>query len=443
MRTPVLRVILAFVLVLAPTSVQAQSLQDVLNELFVFGGGDDPLFLVGTAGQEATAVHGEHFIPASSEANSALINFFNSAIAANISNFPLSATVASKTVRFVDGVPTPTSQSFGPIFAERAQTVGRGRFNAGFNYSRLSFSTIRGIDLDDVQLNFVHQNSDFPGCDEAFLADCTLYGVPVFENDVIGLTLDVNVDVNLFAFFGTFGVTDWFDLSVAIPIVDISLQGSSLASVTPFFDPPFHFFGGTRDNPVLQAESQAFGDASGIGDIAVRAKLLLVSGENWDLGVLGEARAPTGDEDDFLGTGEWEAGGLAIISGTFADFSPHANIGYQYRGSDLDQDEVKLVAGFDQRVTDWATLAVDFLGNFKVGDEELAFPDPVQYEAPFERTLELTNIPSVRDDRLDGSLGFKFQTQGGLIIVTNVLIPLNDGGLRSGLIPTLGIEYTI
>ena len=44
---------------------------------------------------------------------------------------------------------------------------------------------------------------------------------------------------------------------------------------------------------------------------------------------------------------------------------------------------------------------------------------------------------------MDGSFGFKFQTGGGLIIVTNVLVPLNDGGLRSGVIPTLGLEYTM
>jgi len=121
----------------------------------VFGSGDEPLFLVGTAGQEATAVHGNHFIPASSQANGLLTSFFNASIGYNVASFPLSSAVASQTFKFVDGVPTPTSNSFGPIFAERAQTVGRGRLNAGLNYSRLRFSDIRGVDHNDIALTFV------------------------------------------------------------------------------------------------------------------------------------------------------------------------------------------------------------------------------------------------------------------------------------------------
>ena len=80
---------------LLPAASHNQSMQDVLNELFVFGGGEDALFLAGSAGSPGTAaLHGDHFIPASSDANTALLSFFNTAIAANISNFPLSSTVA-------------------------------------------------------------------------------------------------------------------------------------------------------------------------------------------------------------------------------------------------------------------------------------------------------------------------------------------------------------
>lgn len=436
-----------FVLVsslLLPAASHGQSMQDVLNELFVFGGGEDPLFLAGSAGSAGTAaLHGEHFIPASSEANTALLSFFNTAIGANVANFPLSSTVASKTFRFVDGVPTATSNSFGPIFAERAQTIGRGRLNAGLNYSRLRFAEIRGIDLNNVQLTFVHENSDFPGCDDVFGADCSLYGVPGFENDVINLSLDVQLEANVFAFYTTFGVTDWLDLSVALPIIDFDMRGTSLATIVPTTDPVFHFFGGTQEDPELTATTQAFGSASGIGDIAGRLKALIVRGASWDMGILAEVRAPTGREEDFLGTGEWNAKGLLILSAIFSDFSPHTNVGYEYRGSEFDQDALGIIAGFDQRVADWVTLAVDFLGSFKVGSEKLVFPEAVTLQAPFTRTVHLTNIPNSRDDIMDGSLGFKFQTGGGLIIVTNVLVPLNNGGLRAGVTPTVGLEYTM
>ena len=86
---------------------------------------------------------------------------------------------------------------------------------------------------------------------------------------------------------------------------------------------------------------------------------------------------------------------------------------------------------------------MDFLSAFKVGDQELVFPQPVRFDEPFRRTLPATNIPDRNDDIIDGSIGFKFRTGSGLIIVTNVLVPLNDGGLRSSPVPTLGVEYTL
>lgn len=435
--------VLLVLTLLPPRDIHAQSMRDVLNELFVFGGGDDPLFLVGTAGQEATAVHGDHFIPSEVQSNGILLDFFNTSISANIANFPLSSTVASQTFRFVEGVPMSTSNSFGPIFAERAQTLGRGRLNAGINYSRLRFAKIRGLGLDNVQLSFVHQNSDFPNCDVIFGGDCSIWGIPQFENDVIGLSLDLDIDADVFAFYATFGVTDWLDLSVALPVVDFSLRGTSVGTIMATTDPALHFFGGTQEEPIFEERTQAFGEATGIGDVAGRLKALLVRGENWDLGALAEVRAPTGREEDFLGTGEWNARGLLIVSGTFSDFSPHANVGFEYRGADFDGNELEVITGFDHKLSDWATLAIDFLGAFKVGEDRITFPEPVELHAPFTRTIDLTNIPDRNDDVMDGSVGFKFRTGGGLIVITNVLVPLNEGGLRSNVTPTLGIEYTL
>ena len=106
-----------------PATAHAQTMQEALAELFVFGGGDDPLFLVGTSGQAATEVHAGNFIPASSEANSVVLQFFGNAIASGIANFPLSSTVASQTVKFVGGVPAATSRRFGPTPAWSSPTA--------------------------------------------------------------------------------------------------------------------------------------------------------------------------------------------------------------------------------------------------------------------------------------------------------------------------------
>lgn len=432
----------AALLVLRPGPAAAQSMSDLLDDLFVFGGGDQ-LFLTGSADVPSTKAHGDHFLPDRSESNGAVLSFFTRTVARNVSSFPLPSTVSSETFVFVDGVPTPTSNSFGPISSERAQTIGRGRLNAGAIYSRLRFSALRGVPLDRIGMTFIHVNADFPGCDEAFEGDCTEFGIPQVENDLIHLSLDLDVEAEVYAFYTTYGLTDWLDLSVAVPIVDLEMRGASVARITPSTpDQALHFFGGTPENPQLEARSQVNGATTGIGDIAVRLKGRITRNDVWDVAALGELRAPTGRREDFLGAGDPNVKGILILSGTFQEFSPHLNLGYEHRGSALDEDEVELAVGFDHLLGDQVTLAVDLLGSFKLADDPLEFPKPVELTAPFRRTVERTNIPDRRDDIVDASFGFKLRTSAGLVIVVNTLVPLNDGGLRSSPVPTVGVEYS-
>lgn len=418
-------------------------MRDALSQLFVFGPGDDPLFLAGSAGVPSTQVHGDHFIPSATAANGSVIDFFTEAIARNVSSFPVPTTVASQTFVFVNGVPTPTSSSFGPISTERAQTLGRGRLSAGITYSRLGFQRIRGVDLGDVELTFVHQNVDFAGCDEAFGGDCSKMGIPSAENDVIDVALNLSISAEVVALYTNYGLTDWLDLGIAVPVIGLDYVGSSQATIVPFGGAPaLHFFGGTPDDPVLTDRTQSHSHATGIGDVAVRLKARFARGATWQAAILGETRAPTGRQEDFLGAGSWNAKGLFILSGDLSGFSPHANVGYEFRGSRLDQDAFVGALGFDDRLADWVTVAADVLGAFKVGKQTLLLPRPVTIEAPFVRTVRLTNIPERRDDVIDGAFGFKFRAASGLVVIANALIPLNEGSLRPGVVPTLGLEYS-
>lgn len=421
----------------------AQSMESILNDLFVFQGSGDALFLVGSAGVPSTEVHGNHFIPSEVESNGTLLSVFTSAIANNISNFPLSSTVSSQTFSFVGGVPTPTSTSFGPIFAERAQTLGKGRFDVGFNYSSINFSHIRGTPLSDVRLNFIHDNVDFPNCDEIFATDCSQHGAPAWEHDVISLNLNLDIEAEIFAFYASVGVLDWLDLSVAVPVVSLALGGTSVARVEPSSTTPLnHFFGGTPENPILEAQSSSSGQTTGLGDVAGRLKARILDGTEVDVALLAEVRLPTGREEDFLGSGETSARGLLIASATLGDFSPHVNAGYVIRqGADVD-NAVALVAGFDHRLSEWATFAADVLGDFAIGDSGPRFPEEFTFQVPFRRTVEQTNIQNRRDDRVDASIGFKVRSGSGVVLVANALISLNDGAMRDRVIPTFGLQYS-
>src|SRR2546425_10581865 len=79
-------------LTLAATSLDAQGLRDKISDLFIFGAGQDPLFLSGTASDQATALHADHFVPSAVSDNGTLISFIGTAISQNVANIPVSAT---------------------------------------------------------------------------------------------------------------------------------------------------------------------------------------------------------------------------------------------------------------------------------------------------------------------------------------------------------------
>ena len=423
----------------------AQGLRDKINELFVFGSGQDPLFLAGTADpNNSTAIqaHGAHFVPSAVESNGSLITFLTGALGSNVSNIPISATGSGTTFRFDAGVPVPTSTSAGPIFAERGQTLGRGRVYVNVSVTGFDFQSLRGVDLDAINLKFTHVNVDFPGCDSTFGGDCSQHGLPLLENDFIELDLALDMQVRSIAFVLTYGLLDWIDVGVAMPIITTSIRGTSVAQVVPFGGPTAaHFFAGTVDNPELQATRFIEGSATGIGDIVTRAKFGVSDSPRTKFAILADARFPTGRDEDFLGSGNFSFRGLGVLSSQFGDFSPHLNMGYLYQSGDIANDAVLATIGFDQLLAPWATLAVDLLSELEVGESNLVIPADVHLENPFRRTISPSSIPNGRDDRINGSIGFKFLTGVGPIIVTNAMVPIS-GGLRPDIVFTASLEYT-
>jgi hypothetical protein len=435
----------ALLVAFAPAS-SGQNLRQRISDLFIFGEGQEPLFLAGSGDPSNPAslqAHGMHFIPSSSAENSALIATIGDALGSSIGSIPIGSTSGSESFHFVGGVPVRSSTSAGPIFAERAQTLGAGRALVGISRTAFSFATLRGVDMNDIQLTFTHQNVAFPGCDALFAGDCTKYGVPAFENDVMNFRLSMDLDVRVTSAYVTYGVTDRLDIGLVLPIVQADFRGESFAQLVPFGGTTSaHFFAGTSANPVLTASRQSLGSSVGLGDVAVRAKVNLRETADANVAVLLDARFPTGSEEDLLGGGKFAGRALAIIDSRLGDFSPHANVGYLHHAGDRQNDAVLATLGFDQRIRETVTLAADLVSELQVGDSKLILPEIVTYESPFRRTLNPTNIPTMRDDIVNGSFGVKVAPARRTIIVLNALFPLNRGGLRPNLVYTAGIEHT-
>jgi hypothetical protein len=420
---------------LAATPLAAQRqppLRDRFQQLFSFGNSGAPLCLDGSV--SAANGHGDHFLPGVAAGNATIIGFLTDAIGINAANLPLSASGSGQTFKFVGGLPVKTSASFGPVFGERAQTVGKRRVVVGANLTGINFNSLRGVPLDKLILNFTH--SDVPGTGRPGLGD------PEKENDIIQVRLQLYVNLLVSTFFVTYGLGDQVDLSLAVPLVHTSIQGRSEAQIYPFGGPTaVHFFTGTPENPGLTASAATFGSHTGLGDIALRLKANLRRNERFGLSLMADARLPTGSEEDLSGAGHLALRGLAIASGRFGDFAPHLNAGFLLRGGRGRNEAVLLTGGFDQPVAGWATLAVDLLSEWELGRSGLQLPGTVSYLYPFVRTVEPTNIPDMHDHRVNGSLGFKFRTPGGPILVTNALVPLRRGGLQASVTWTLGVDF--
>ena len=84
------------------TPLHAQALEDKITDLFIFGEGEQVLFLGGSGGSDnpTIQVHGMHFIPSAVSTNGTIISFLTNAVGSNVANLPVSASSGGETFRF-------------------------------------------------------------------------------------------------------------------------------------------------------------------------------------------------------------------------------------------------------------------------------------------------------------------------------------------------------
>jgi hypothetical protein len=428
MRPSPLPLVLVTCALLHATDARAQTLSSLINDLFTYGDCGEPLCLVLTG---SDTLHQRHYIPAVTQGSQSVLGFLSQSIGRSTANLPISATSSGATFRIVDGLPVKTSTSAGPIFAERSQTLGRGRFFIGANVSGISFTTLNSAPIGDLRFNFGHQNVGNPEV-----------GDPVLENDLISSDLALSVQQQVATVFATWGILDFVDIGVAVPVVRTSLSGSSASQITPFGATAVHRFGGDSANPILRATKSVSGSASGLGDVAGRLKINLGQSDKLGAAILADVRFPTGDEEDFLGTGSTSIRAQGIVGAQLGNFAPHLNMGYAARTDTLQSDAILATLGFDALVADWATVAAELITEWQLGATKISLPGPLEYQVPFQRSYPATSIPERRQDAMNMSLGAKFVVRGGMVLVVNGLVPIKKAGLQPEIAWTAGLEYT-
>lgn len=396
---------------------------------------------------------GRGFDAAALEADTTITKTLNSLIATNVSSFPLTSTNAAITLDLATGeVATTQRESLGPLFTESAQTIGKNKLNLSFNYSHYNLAEFRGLATEDFRFAFTYADINLMN---------GLGDVPI-ENDVVEVFPDLNINANTGVFYATYGLTGNFDASIAIPMVNLSISGTAKAVINSrsFFQSgvAVNSYNGNPLNPSFDTTFTYNENVTGIGDIALRLKYHFLKKPKTNLAAMIDVRLPSGAEEDFLSTGKVNSKFIFIISQVLnerkmsgqgaekiRELSMHLNLGYESRPGEVDSDEIEFNLGLDQKLSEKTTLMLSLLGEYDLKEEEglnlLSGTTILRSNTVIE--VDRSNVPeSKRDNTLTLALGVRYAPSPKFLFLGNLLVPLNDEGLRSSIAPTIGIALT-
>ena len=363
---------------------------------------------------------------------------FNAAMARQLTALPIPSPASGFTYTFDRslGVYTRSAQSLGPILAERAETIGKDKFLFGFSYQHFAFNSIDGVSLRDVPVVFQHA----PSTNTEYM------------KDIITTDNFIDAQVGQFTGFLTYGLTDRVDVSVAVPVMSVSLGATSHAAIQRIGTGSaidIHTFG--TPNGGTEKTFSAAGTASGIGDTLGRVKATALKWTGGGLAGVFDVRLPTGDEYNFLGSGAFGARGFAVASGQVGALSPHASLGYEWNGRSVLAGNVTtgqkatlpasvaFQGGGDMRLSQKMTLAVDVFGDRVSADRVVSKP----FIAANGQAFPAISFQRASYNVMSGSTGIKINPSNRFIVTVNALFRLNHSGLHSKVVPLIGLSYTL
>lgn len=426
----------------------------------------------------------------------------NQAVGIQVSQLPIASPSSGITFTFdkVTKIETPaTDESLGPILGERAGTIGRRKLFLGFSYQYFNFSTIDGRDTNNIPTVLQHQPfpPPFPpgvtACPVQTAFAGTKYdGDPCFVRDYIQTANNIDLRVNQYTIYVTYGITRHLDFSAAIPFSNVQMKVTSNATIVPNSATPaavnapgnvWHSFNPLNPAlasqcasavPCLQASFSDSGSATGIGDVVLRGKYTVHQWERAGFAVGMDVRLPTGDETNFLGSGAVGVKPFGVFSYK-ARVSPHAEVGYEVNGdSTLAGNNLVppvpsavtkgslpnrflYIVGADVVVTKRLTGAFDIYGQRLFSAPEfVAQPynsygncsgatnaDAVNCVVYTPGTTHPDVAQKIADVNItNASLGLKLRAFSKLVFTGNVLLKLDNGGLRSRAVPLVGVSYS-
>jgi len=323
-----------------------------------------------------------------------------------LATLPVTSSASAFTYRLDRNLGTVvrSSDSFGPFLIERSLTAGLLRGSLALSYQAASFDTIDGRSLKDGTL--VATASRLRGDTQPF--------------DVEAVSLDMHT--NTVTLLGNIGVTDRLDIGAALPFVALSLNGRRVDTY--------------RGTELVQAIASA--SASGPGDFLIRGKYNVLRRSGSGLAIGGEARLPTGNEQNLLGTGEASIKPRLIASLERDRVAVHGDIGYAIGGlsDELDYGGAITVLG-----TSRLTLVGEIAGRHLSEAGRLTETTESHPTLAGVDTIRLTSVQRATE-RMVGVIGVKWNIATTLLLSANVVRPLTSAGLNARWISTFALDYS-
>ena len=401
---------------------------------------------------------------------------FNRLLATQFATFPIGSSSGAFSFQIDEstGLPVRRTRSFGPSFGERSMTIGKGRFSAGASYQHTSYNQFEGERLDDGSMQFLLPHNDCCPAQVGLQAtgDGNLLN-PGFESDLVTVRLSLKASTDTAAFFATYGVTDRLDVAVTVPVLRVDLEATADAEIVRLgtaFQPLVHTFQTGSD--VSRRTFTEGRSASGIGDVVLRSKYNFKQRGAQGLAGTLDLRLPTGDAENLLGTGAVQTRlGLVVSTGT-ERFAQHVNVGYTFSGStdvstyigddpelqnvllpsDTPPDEFQFNGGLEFAATDRLTLLGEFMGRtlrnvgrLEMGERSFSYtPQGLPVVSPALQSPTFREFQASEGSLTVGlaAIGAKYNVGSRALLSTHVLLPVTDGGLRSRVTMTFGLDYT-
>ena len=323
------------------------------------------------------------------------------------------------------GLLVRTQTTFGPAFAERAETSGEGTVTVGASFTAITYEKLSDLSLDRMQLGSV-----------------TAPSPTVARTGVANLSLNAK----MVTISGVVGVTQNFDIAVGVPLVTLELDGTTTL---------------TNSAGVVSRLAEGGGKFSGLGDVSAIAKYRFARfgsdlNDAGGLAALVNIRLPTGDRENLRGLGVTRTLASLVYSGAMGRIRPHANAGYEYWSKGVSvptnyatgesvtaRHQIQYAAGIEVEAAPKVTLMATFLGRHIQDAGKVGFvtdvPGP---NASGITALESAVALSEGTRKMMLAPGLKVNLKGKLLLSLHALATLKNDGLKADLAPFVGLDLT-